>query len=175
MAPQREWFEKDYYKILGVSATATAKEITSAYRSWPSRTTPTPTRAPRRRFKEISAAYDVLGDADQRKEYDEVRAMGPVAGGFAGGSGGFGGAAAPPSGSTTSATSATSSAACSAAAGRGGGGHRPGPSAAPTSRPSCTSSFVDAVHGVTTTVNVTTDVPLPHLRRIGRGAGHPAR
>ena len=32
MAPQREWFEKDYYKILGVSATADAKEITKAYR-----------------------------------------------------------------------------------------------------------------------------------------------
>ena len=32
MAPQREWFEKDYYKILGVSSTATDKEITSAYR-----------------------------------------------------------------------------------------------------------------------------------------------
>ncbi|MBL0204397.1 MAG: DnaJ domain-containing protein [Candidatus Microthrix sp.] len=32
MAPQREWFEKDYYDALGVSPTATAKEITSAYR-----------------------------------------------------------------------------------------------------------------------------------------------
>ena len=33
MAAQREWFEKDYYKVLGVSETATAKEITKAYRS----------------------------------------------------------------------------------------------------------------------------------------------
>ena len=32
MAAQREWFEKDYYKILGVSETATGKEITRAYR-----------------------------------------------------------------------------------------------------------------------------------------------
>ena len=32
MAPQREWFEKDYYKVLGVAETASAKEITKAYR-----------------------------------------------------------------------------------------------------------------------------------------------
>ena len=43
------------------------------------------------RFKEISAAYDVLGDPDKRKEYDEVRRLGPMAGAF----GGFGGFRAP--------------------------------------------------------------------------------
>ena len=32
MPPQREWFEKDYYAILGVPETATAKEVKSAYR-----------------------------------------------------------------------------------------------------------------------------------------------
>ena len=32
MAPQREWFEKDYYKVLGVPETASAKEVTKAYR-----------------------------------------------------------------------------------------------------------------------------------------------
>ena len=32
MAPQREWFEKDYYKVLGVADSATAKEVTRAYR-----------------------------------------------------------------------------------------------------------------------------------------------
>ena len=32
MAPQREWFEKDYYRVLGVSETATQKELTKAYR-----------------------------------------------------------------------------------------------------------------------------------------------
>ena len=93
MAPQREWFEKDYYKILGVSSTATDKEITSAYRKLAKQYHPDTNPGPEETFKEISAAYDVLGDADKRKEYDEVRAMGPAAGGFGGGfPGGFGGA-----------------------------------------------------------------------------------
>ena len=92
MAPQREWFEKDYYKTLGVSSTATAKEITSAYRKLAKKHHPDTNPGQEETFKEISAAYDVLGDADRRKEYDEVRAMGPAAGGFGGFPGGFGGA-----------------------------------------------------------------------------------
>ncbi len=96
MAAQREWFEKDYYKTLGVSKTATAKEITKAYRklareSHPD-THPGDNKA-EERFKEVSAAYDVLGDDAKRKEYDEVRALGPMGGyGHGGpGAGGFGG------------------------------------------------------------------------------------
>ena len=88
MAPQREWFEKDYYKTLGVPSTATAKEITSAYRKLAKKHHPDTNPGSDEVFKEISAAYDVLGDADKRKEYDEVRTMGPSAGGFPGGSGG---------------------------------------------------------------------------------------
>ena len=37
------------------------------------------------RFKEVSAAYDVLGDEERRAEYDQVRAMGPMGGGMPGG------------------------------------------------------------------------------------------
>ena len=86
MAPQREWFEKDYYKTLGVSSTATAKEITSAYRKLAKKHHPDTNPGQEETFKEISAAYDVLGDADRRKEYDEVRTMGPAAGGSPAGS-----------------------------------------------------------------------------------------
>src|SRR3984893_6238412 len=89
MAPQREWFEKDYYKVLGVSSTATDKEITRAYRKLAKQFHPDANPGSEDRFKEITAAHDVLGDADKRKEYDEVRRLGPMAGGFGGpGSGG---------------------------------------------------------------------------------------
>jgi molecular chaperone DnaJ len=92
MTVQREWFEKDYYAILGVSKTADAKEITRAYRKLARENHPDAKPddpAAEERFKEVSAAYDVVGDAAKRKEYDEARAMGPM-GGF-GGPGGPGG------------------------------------------------------------------------------------
>ncbi|MHB1905543.1 MAG: molecular chaperone DnaJ [Acidimicrobiales bacterium] len=86
---EREWFEKDYYKVLGLTQSATDKEITRAYRKLAKEYHPDTNPGSEERFKEISAAYDVLGDSAKRKEYDEVRRLGPVAGGFAGGPGGF--------------------------------------------------------------------------------------
>jgi molecular chaperone DnaJ len=90
MAAQREWFDKDYYKTLGVEKNADAKEITKAYRKLARELHPdaNPGNAKSEdRFKEVSAAYDVLGDEAKRKEYDEVRRLGPMAGGFGGGGG----------------------------------------------------------------------------------------
>ena len=96
MAPQREWFETDYYDVLGVSPSASEKDITRAYRKLAKQHHPDANpgnKEAEEKFKSVAAAYDVLGDAGKRKEYDEVRQMvasgvGPFSGG--GGPGGFG-------------------------------------------------------------------------------------
>src|ERR1700691_4560906 len=84
MAAQREWFEKDYYKTLGVVSTASDKEITRAYRKLAKQYHPDSNPGSEEQFKEISSAYDVLGDETKRKEYDEVRRAGPGANPFGG-------------------------------------------------------------------------------------------
>src|SRR3954451_8955251 len=94
MAPQREWFDTDYYSVLGVPQGATEKEITRAYRKLAKQYHPDANQGNKEaeeKFKDISGAYDVLGDAAKRKEYDEVRAMAASgANPFAGaGGGGF--------------------------------------------------------------------------------------
>src|SRR4249919_725816 len=97
---RREWFEKDYYQVLGVPKNATASEIKKAYRKLAQQfhpdANPGNTDA-EDRFKEISAAYDVLGDEERRASYDKVREMGAsgFGPGFAGG-GAPGGAGWPP-------------------------------------------------------------------------------
>ena len=90
MVAQREWFEKDYYAVLGVSSTAPSKEITKAYRKLARSHHPDAKGGNEERFKEVSAAYDVLGDESKRGEYDEARRLGPSrGGGFASGSDGY--------------------------------------------------------------------------------------
>jgi molecular chaperone DnaJ len=90
---RREWFDKDYYHVLGVAKNASQAEIKKAYRKLAQKyhpdTNPGDTAA-EDRFKEISAAYDVVGDEEKRKQYDQVREM--AASGF-GGAGGFPGGA----------------------------------------------------------------------------------
>jgi molecular chaperone DnaJ len=89
---RREWFEKDYYKVLGVPKNATAAEIKKAYRKLAQKNHPDANpgnKEAEERFKEISAANDVLGDAEKRKQYDQVRDM--AGSGFGGYGGGFGG------------------------------------------------------------------------------------
>jgi molecular chaperone DnaJ len=88
---RREWFDKDYYQVLGVPKNASAADVKKAYRKLAQKFHPDANagnKEAEERFKEISAAYDVLGDAEKRKQYDQVREM--AASGFSG-FGGFGG------------------------------------------------------------------------------------
>ena len=89
MASQ-DWIEKDFYKILGVSKDVSDADLKKAYRKLAKDNHPDlhpGDAAAEARFKDISEAYDVLSDAEQRREYDAIRAMGGGARFQAGGQG----------------------------------------------------------------------------------------
>ncbi len=155
MVAQREWLEKDYYQVLGVASTATDKEITRAYRKLAKQFHPDANPGSEDRFKEISAAYDVLGDTAKRTEYDEVRRLGPAGFGGFGGPGGPGG----PGGATFRVEDLGDLGDLFGGLGAtfGGGGRRArnaGPRRGADVEAELYLSFEDAVRGATTSVNV---------------------
>jgi molecular chaperone DnaJ len=75
---QRDWAEKDYYKILGVSKAATKDEIKKAYRKLAQKHHPDANKddaAAESRFKEISEAHSILSNDEKRREYDQIRQL----------------------------------------------------------------------------------------------------
>ena len=180
----KDWLEKDFYKVLGVSKTAEADEIKKSYRKLARKYHPDSNAgdaSAEAKFKEVSEAYDVVGDPKKRKEYDEARRLfgsggfrmptgsGQGGGGFnfdvgdlfnRSGSGGGGGGLGDILGGMF-----------------GGGGQRTTTST--TARPrrgqdietEATIEFAEAVNGVTVGLRMTSDAPCPTCHGTGAKYG----
>jgi molecular chaperone DnaJ len=164
MAPQPDWFEKDFYKILGVPDTAPQKDVTRAYRKLARQLHPDANpgdTAAEDRFKDVSAAYDVIGDEARRKEYDDVRKLGPGAmGGF-----GPGPSAGQTGGNLNFNTEDLGDLGglfgnlfnARGGARRAGANRGPGPQRGSDLETELTMDFRDAIEGITTTLHLTSD------------------
>jgi molecular chaperone DnaJ len=93
-----DWATKDFYQVLGVKKDASAADIKKAYRKLARDNHPDSNpgdTAKHEKFKQVAEAYDVVGDPERRKKYDELRTayasggFGFPQGGFGGGQGGF--------------------------------------------------------------------------------------
>ena len=177
MPAQREWFEKDYYQVLGVAQGASEKEVSRAYKKLAKRYHPDQNpgdTAAEERFKEVSAAYDVLGDKDKRAEYDQVRAM-VASGARPGGPGG------PGSGNVRFDFGEGGVGLDDllgglfgrggARGGRRGGQRAPGPERGSDLQTELYLEFEDAVHGATTAVRFTAEAACETCRGSGARPG----
>lgn len=163
----QDWLEKDFYKTLGVSKSATADEIKKAYRKLAKELHPDANQndpKAEERFKAVSEAYDVVGNDANRAEYDEAREMfsrGGFQGGFPGGAGGFpGGAQGMPFDLGDL---------FGGMFGGGGGARRPQRGNDLETR--TTLSFADALQGVTVPLRLTGDARCEACRGTGAKAG----
>lgn len=173
MSVQREWYDKDYYAVLGVSKAATPKEITTSYRQLARKFHPDANPnddAAEERFKAISAAYEVVGDDTKRREYDGVRAV--AARGNSGGrspGGGVDGSRFGP---------ADIGDLLGNLFGRGAtGGADPntpfsrGPQRGSDLEADLHLAFIDAIRGATTSVNLVSEVACPDCTGTGAASG----
>jgi molecular chaperone DnaJ len=177
VASNADWANKDFYKILGVDKDADAAAIKKAYRKLAREHHPDSKpgdKAAEERFKEIAEAYDVVGDAEKRKEYDQMRSM--FAGGFpGGGAGGFnfpGGF----SGGTTTGGFDISDLFGNLFGGGGGGGGGARGSTRRVSRGAdleteATIDFTDAVEGTTVALRMSSDAACPTCKGTGGKPG----
>jgi len=164
----RAWFEKDFYKVLGVAENATADEIKRAFRKLARQYHPDKNpgdKASEEKMKEISEASDVLSDPKKRAEYDQVRQAvkaGYGAGGFGGGFGGQGGPFGPNvrvEGFDVGDLGDLFGGLFGARAGAGFGGQRRGPARGDDLETEVRVSFEDAIEGATVPIKVTRDAP----------------
>ncbi len=165
MQPQQDWFDTDFYAVLGLSQGASDEDIRKAYKKLLRELHPDRNpgdNAAEERFKSVSRAKEVLTDPATRKEYDEfrrlVRSGAARPGGGGGGGGPFGGGFTGPGGQTFTFTGEDGFDLGDLLGGfmpggRGNGRAR-GPRPGRDIRATLTMDFEDAVRGIETTLTV---------------------
>ncbi|MEA2311726.1 MAG: molecular chaperone DnaJ [Solirubrobacteraceae bacterium] len=163
--------QSDYYKTLQVDRKATPEEIKKAYRKLARQYHPDTNKAPdaEDRFKQISEAYDVLGDPEKRKRYDRGGSVfGGAAGPFGGGGAAGGGAAGADFGSFSDILSGI----FNTTAGRGGGVRtKPAAERGRDLETTVSLSFDQAVDGAQVPVSVATHAACTTCRGTGARPG----
>ena len=184
-----DWAQKDFYAELGVKKDASNDEIKKAYRKLARANHPDSNpgdTAKHDKFKAVAEAYDVVGDPEKRKKYDEMREL-YGSGGFRGGfGGGFGGGQ--PGGGGFNLDDLLRD----RAGGGGGGGfgdmfgdlfgggfgrqggrrqQRPRAAKGQDVETTATISFTDAIDGVTISLRLTSDAPCPDCHGTGGKPG----
>jgi molecular chaperone DnaJ len=157
----------DYYKTLGVDRKASQEEVKRAYRKLARRYHPDTNKdaGAEERFKQVSEAYDVLGDPEKRKRYDRG---GAVFGG--GGPFGGGGGAGAPAGDFGSFSDILSGI-FNTTAGRGGARTKPAAEPGRDLETTVSLSFEQAIQGAQVPVSVATHVACPTCRGSGARPG----
>ncbi len=169
-----DWATKDFYAELGVAKDASADQIKKAYRKLARANHPDSNPGDDKKhekFKAVAEAYDVIGDADKRKKYDELRAAyasGGFPGGFGGGGAGFD----------------INDLLRDRASGGGGFGdmfgdlfggrgraQQPRPRKGADVETSATIGFTDAIDGVTISLRLTSDTACPDCKGSGGKPG----
>ncbi|HET8559867.1 MAG TPA: molecular chaperone DnaJ [Marmoricola sp.] len=176
---QADWANKDFYKVLGVKKDADQATIKKAYRKLAREHHPDSKpgdKAAEERFKEVAEAYDVLGDADKRKQYDEMRSMfaggGFPGGGFPGGfPGGFGGGRTTTSGDMGGFDISDLLGGLFGGGGAGGRTRAARPQRGADVETEVTLPFTDAIEGTTVSLRLQSDAPCPTCSGTGGKPG----
>jgi molecular chaperone DnaJ len=174
-----DWATKDFYKELGVTKDAGAEQIKKAYRKLARANHPDSNPGDDKKhekFKAVAEAYDVIGDAEKRKKYDEMRAL-YGSGGFPTGFGRGGGTGA---GAGFDLNDLLRDRAGGGGFGDmfgdlfGGGRGRaqhPRPAKGADVETAATIGFTDAMDGVTISLRLTSDAPCPDCKGSGGKPG----
>jgi molecular chaperone DnaJ len=172
-----DWANKDFYGELGVSKTATHDDIKKAYRKLARANHPDSNpgdSAKHEKFKAVAEAYDVVGDQEKRKKYDEVRSLyggGGFRGGFPGGTSGDGGAGFDLGDLLRDRAGGFGDLFGDIFGSRGRTQTRTRPVRGADVETNATISFTDALNGVTIGLRLTSDAPCPDCHGTGGKPG----